>query len=62
MPPASPGWTGHRPIAERPDVPEGTVRRWLRRARSIAEQLRVLATVLAHDFDSELARIDPTVT
>ncbi len=51
---------GHRPIAERLDVPEGTVRGWLRRARNIAEQLRVLATVLAHDFDPELAPIDPT--
>ena len=49
---------GHRPIAERLDVPEGTVRGWLRRARSIAERLRVQATVVAHDFDPELARID----
>lgn len=51
---------GHRPIAGRLDVPEGTVRGWLRRARSVAEQLRVLATVLAHDLDPELAPIDPT--
>lgn len=51
---------GHRRIAERLDVPEGTVRGWLRRARGIAERLRVLATVVAHDFDPELAPIGPT--
>ncbi len=43
---------GHRRIAKRLVVPEGTVRGRLRRARGIAGQLRVLATVLAHDFDS----------
>ncbi|HVM15404.1 MAG TPA: hypothetical protein VM287_13890 [Egibacteraceae bacterium] len=32
----------------------------MRRARSIAEQLRALATVIAHDFDPELAPINPT--
>ncbi len=32
----------------------------MRRARNSAEQLRVLATVLAHDFDPELAPIAAT--
>ncbi len=50
----------HRPIARRLGVPEGTVRGWLRRARRQAESLRVLATVLAHDFDPELPPIRPT--
>lgn len=53
---------GHRPIARQLGVPEGTVRGWLRRADGQAEQLRVLATVVAHDFDPELAPILPTGT
>lgn len=53
---------GHRPIARRLELPEGTVRGWLRRADGQAGQLRVLATVVAHDFDPELAPILPTGT
>ena len=51
---------GHRPIARRLGVPEGTVRGWLRRARRNAEWLRVWATVIAHDCDPELHPIRPT--
>jgi hypothetical protein len=49
----------HRPIAERLDGP-GHRTRMVASARSIVEQLPVLATVLAHDFDPELAPITPT--
>lgn len=51
---------GHRPIARRLAVPEGTVRGWLRRARRNAEWLRSWATVIAHDCDPELSPILPT--
>lgn len=51
---------GHRPIARRLGVPEGTVRGWLRRARRNAEWLRVWATVMAHDFDPLLHPMRPT--
>lgn len=56
------GGLGHRPIAARLAVPEGTVRGWLRRARSNAERIRVVATVLAHDCDPELHPLAPTGT
>jgi hypothetical protein len=51
---------GHRPIACRLGVPEGTVRGWLRRVRKNAEGLRVWATVIAHDCDPMLHPIRPT--
>lgn len=51
---------GHRPIARRLAVPEGTVRGWLRRARRNAEWLRAWATVIAHNCDPELPPILPT--
>lgn len=51
---------GHRPIARRLGVPEGTVRGWLRRVRKNAEWVRVWATVLAHDCDPLLHPIRPT--
>jgi transposase-like protein len=51
---------GHRPIAKRLGVPEGTVRGWLRRVRKNAEGLRVWATVIAHDCDPLLHPIRPT--
>lgn len=53
---------GHRPIAQRLAIPEGTVRGWLRRARKNADWLRELATVLAHDLDPELPPIRPTAS
>jgi hypothetical protein len=42
---------GHRKVAAGLDLPEGTVRDWIRRAGLRAEWLRVLGTVTAHDFD-----------
>lgn len=51
---------GHRPIARLLGVPASTVRGWLRRVRVHGEALRVLGTVVAHDFDPELAPIRPT--
>jgi transposase-like protein len=53
---------GHRPIAKRLGVPEGTVRGWLRRVRRNAEGLRVWATVIAHDCDPMLHPVRPTRT
>lgn len=45
--------TGHRPIAARLGVPEGTVRGWLRRARHHAEatRARALQVIVALDPD-----------
>lgn len=45
---------GHRTIAERCSLPEGTVRRWLRRARDNAEWLRQLGTGRAFELDANL--------
>jgi hypothetical protein len=41
---------GHRRIAADLDVPEGTVRGWLRRARQVAEPLRVRAGIALVGF------------
>lgn len=50
---------GHRVIATALSVPVSTVRGWLRRFARRAEELRVLATVLAHRFDAMQAAIEP---
>lgn len=50
---------GHRVIAAALGVPVSTVRGWLLRFAHRAEELRVLATVLAHRFDAMLAAIEP---
>lgn len=50
---------GHRVIAAKLGAPVSTVRGWLRRFARRAEELRVLATVLAHRFDAMLGPIKP---
>lgn len=50
---------GHRKIAEVLDVPESTVRGWLRRFAAWAEPIRAHFTVWAHALDPELAAIGP---
>ncbi len=51
---------GHRTIARRLDRPVSTVRRWLRRLRDRAEELRVAATGRLHDLDPVAGPIEPT--
>lgn len=55
--------SGHRPIAARLVVPEGTVRGWLRRARGAARQLHELGVqttvLLDPDVLPALDRADP---
>lgn len=46
---------GHRRVAWRLGLPVSTVRGWLRRFASNAEEIRVWFTVLAHDLDPLLA-------
>ncbi len=53
---------GFRWSAARLGVPSSTVRGWLRRFATHAEEVRVWFTVLAHDLDPLLPRIDPTGT
>lgn len=50
---------GHRPIARQLARPEGTVRGWLRAARSRAELLRVCATRWMVALDTEPGRVAP---
>ncbi|MBK7019711.1 MAG: helix-turn-helix domain-containing protein [Candidatus Microthrix sp.] len=50
---------GFRWSAGRLGVPVSTVRGWLRRFATQAEGVRVWFTVLAHDLDPLLPRIDP---
>lgn len=50
---------GHRTIARRLDRPVSTVRRWLRRLRARAEELRVAATGRLHDLDPTAGPIEP---
>jgi hypothetical protein len=54
------GGLGHRRIADRLGRPQGTVRGWLRAARSGAEQLRACATRWLVALDPEPAAIAPT--
>ena len=51
---------GFRWSAARLDIPASTVRGWLRRFGARVEEVRVWFTVLAHDLDPLLPRIDPT--
>ncbi len=44
--------TEHRTISERCSLPEGTVRRWLRRSRDNSEWLRQLGTGRANELDA----------
>ena len=50
---------GHRRIADRLGVPKDTVRGWLRRFASRAEQIRVHFTRWAFALDPELAAVIP---
>jgi hypothetical protein len=51
---------GHRTIAAGNGRPAGTVRGWLRRFASRAEQLRVLFTGLLHMLDASAGSLLPT--
>lgn len=51
--------SGHRKIARELDVPEGTVRGWLRRFAANAEYWRGLFTRLRDDLDPEPGPIQP---
>jgi hypothetical protein len=51
---------GHRRIAKEIDVPEGTVRGWLRRIRDCAERLRAHFTAWAYRLDPLQVPIGPT--
>jgi len=53
---------GHRPIANRLQRPEGTVRGWLRAARNRAESLRACTTRRLVALDPEVAPIAPTAS
>jgi Domain of unknown function (DUF6431) len=50
---------GHRPIARRLGRPPGTVRGWLRAARSRAESLRACGARWAYALDPELSAVTP---
>lgn len=50
---------GHRRIAARIGVPAGTVRGWLRRFKSAADQVRAHFTAWAYRLDALQAPIDP---
>ena len=54
--------SGHRRIAVRLGLPASTVRGWLRRFALNAGMVRVWFTVLAHDLDPLLGRIEPAAT
>jgi hypothetical protein len=56
---AKAGGRGHRLIAAALDVPDSTVRGWLRRFAARAEQIRGHFTVWAHALDPTLAPVDP---
>ncbi|SBW29011.1 hypothetical protein FDG2_6321 [Candidatus Protofrankia californiensis] len=60
---AAAGGAGHRPVAARLGLPEGTVRGWLRRARSSAPQLHQVGVQTTVLLDPELLpvveRTDP---
>jgi len=51
---------GHRSIAALLDRPVSTVRGWLRRFGVRAESLRVLFTVLLHEFDASAPAVPVT--
>lgn len=53
---------GHRPIAARLQIPQDTVRGWLRRARSGAEQLRRHTTSMLVAYDPDPPPLEPTRT
>ena len=59
---AKAGGRGHRAVAADLSLPSGTVRGWLRRASTNAEQVRVAATQLAVVADPLIGPIDPTGT
>ena len=53
---------GHRPIAQHVRRPQGTVRGWLRAARTRAESLRACATQRLAALDPEPAAVTATAT
>jgi hypothetical protein len=59
---AKAGGRGHRAVAADLSLPPDTVRGWLRRASTNAEQVRVAATQLAVVADPLIGPIDPTGT
>lgn len=56
---AKAGGVGHRPIAVSLGRPASTVRGWLRRFQTRAEEVRVLFTRLLHDLDPEAGPVLP---
>jgi hypothetical protein len=52
--------SGHRRIATLLVIPQGTVRGWLRRARTLAEAIRARSTRWAHALDPELGPTAPS--
>lgn len=53
---------GHRTVAEQLALPPSTVRNWLRRARSLADQLYAVGLRTAHAYDPGLGPITPRPT
>jgi len=53
---------GHRRVAERVGLPATTVRDWIRRARTNAEDVRVIATIRVHALDPLAHPLAPTGT
>lgn len=53
---AKAGGAGHRTTAERLGMPPATVRGWIRRFAARADEVRTMATSLAHRVDPSLGR------